>query len=336
VMNVLIADQRAVTELLPMGECIELMERTLVSLAEGDAVLPLRSSMLLPGTNNRMLLMPSALAPLQALGAKIITIFPANHGGPYDAHQGVVLVFDERTGVLQAIVDATAVTALRTAGVSAVATRALARPDPTELALIGAGTQGATHLEALLLVRPIRRVRVYDRDPGRAASFAERESRRREVPVDVAGSAREAVEGAGIVCTLTTSREPVLRGEWLAAGCHLNAVGAYTPETRELDGEAVRRSRLFADRRESVLHEAGELVIPVRQGLVGEDHLQGELGEVLTGRIPGRRHPEEITLFKSLGLAIEDLAAAHHVLQRAVSHGGATFVDIGGRHFGSD
>jgi alanine dehydrogenase len=334
-MNVLIADQRTVTELLPMSECIELMERTFLSLAEGQAVLPLRSSMLLPGTENRMLLMPSALGSLGALGAKIITVFPANHGGPYDAHQGVVLLFDDTNGALRAIVDATAVTALRTAAVSAVATRALARPDAAQLALIGAGTQGTTHLEAMLLVRPIRRARVYDRDLQRAASFARRESRRRNLSVEVAASAREAVVGADVVCTLTSSSEPVLRGEWLAAGMHVNAVGAFTPDTRELDSEAVRRARLFADRRESVLREAGELVIPLQEGIVGEEHLRGEVGDVLAGRIPGRQDPEEITLFKALGLAIEDLAAAHHVLERAVSRGGGVFVTVGGEHFGS-
>jgi alanine dehydrogenase len=334
-MKVLVADQGTVSELLPMSECIELMELTLCSLADGQAILPLRSSMVLPQEGNRMLLMPSALRSLGAVGAKIITIFPGNHGGPYDAHQGVVLVFDDRHGVLRAVVDATAVTALRTAAVSAVATRALARPEAAELAILGAGTQGTTHLEALLLVRPIRRVRVYDRDGGRAASFARRESERRGVPVAAAGSAREAVEGADIICTVTTSPEPVLEGEWLAPGMHVNAVGAYTPTTRELDSDAVRRASLFADRRESVLHESGEFAIPLREGVIGEEHLRGELGEVLTSRIRGRRSPEEITLFKSLGIAVEDLAAAHYVLEQAKARGRGLFVEIGGRHFAS-
>lgn len=333
-MKVLIADQETVAALLPMGACIELMEQTLCALAAGKATLPLRSSMVLPEGGNRMLLMPSALHGAGALGAKIITIFPGNHGTGYDAHQGVVLVFDDRHGSLRAIVDATAVTALRTAAVSAVATRALARPEASELALLGAGTQAHTHLEALLLVRPIRRVRVYDLDEGRARSFAHRESERRGVAVMAAGSPREAVEGAHIICTVTTSPQPVLRGEWLAAGAHLNAVGAYSPTTRELDSEAVRRASLFADRRESLLRESGEYLIPAGEGLIGEEHIRAELGEVLTGKAPGRRSAEEITLFKSLGLAVEDLAAARSVLEQAEARGEGVFVEIGGRHFG--
>jgi len=334
-MKVLIADQPTVAELLPMRECVELMERTLRNLAEGGATLPLRSSMILPEGENRMLLMPSALPSIGALGAKVITIFPGNHGGPFDAHQGVVLLFDDRHGALRALVDATAVTALRTAAVSAVATRALARPESAELAILGAGTQGATHLEAILLVRPLRRVRVYDPDQDRARRFAERESERREIPVAAVQTAREAVEGADIVCTVTTSPEPVLEGRWLKPGAHLNAVGAYTPATRELDSETVARARLFADRRESLLRESGEFLIPAREGLIGEEHFQGEIGEVLTGRVAGRRSSEEITLFKALGIAVEDLAAAHHVLEQASARGTGTFVEIGAGHFGS-
>jgi ornithine cyclodeaminase len=216
-----------------------------------------------------------------------------------------------------------------------VATRALSRPESAELAILGTGTQGTTHLEALLLVRPIRRVRVYDRDGERAASFARRESQRREVPVTAVESAREAVEGADIICTVTTSPEPVLRGEWLAPGAHVNAVGAYTPATRELDSEAVLRASLFADRRESVRKESGEFVLALQEGVIAEDHLHGELGEVLTGRIPGRRNPQEITLFKSLGIAVEDLAAAAFVLEQASARGRGVYLEIGGGHFAS-
>ena len=334
-IKVLIADQRTVAQLLPMDECIELMEQTLRGLAEGGATLPLRSSMVLPDGDSRMLLMPSALGSLGAVGAKIITVFPGNHGGPFDAHQGVILLFDDRQGLLRAIVDATSVTALRTAAVSAAATRALARVEAEELAILGTGTQGATHLEALLLVRPIRRVRVYDADRGRALAFARRESERRGIPVAAVATAREAVEGADIVCTLTTSPRPVLESQWLAAGAHINAVGAYTPTTRELDSETVCRGRLFADRRESVLRESGEFLIPAGEGLIGEEHLLGEIGEVLAGRIAGRRSPEELTIFKALGIAVEDLAAAHRVLERAAALGKGVFVEIGGGRFGS-
>jgi ornithine cyclodeaminase len=232
-------------------------------------------------------------------------------------------------------VDATAITALRTAAVSAVATRALARPESTVLALLGAGTQGSTHLEALLMVRPIRQVRIYDPDGKRARALAERESRRKEVAVRAVSTAREAVEEADIVCTVTTSAAPVLEAGWLRPGAHLNAVGAYTPETRELDSETVCRARLFADRRESVLREAGEFLIPAREGRIGEAHIAGEIGDVLAGKIRGRRSAGEITLFKALGIAVEDLAAAQHVLERARVEGRGEFVEIGGGRFGT-
>lgn len=334
-MKVLIASQEQVVALLPMNECISVMEEALKMLAQGEARLPLRSSLPLPGGDNLMVLMPSYLGGIQAAGVKIITSFPGNYGSEYDTHQGVVLVFDTQHGLLRAIVDGTSVTAIRTAAVSGVATKLLARPDAGDLAIIGAGTQARTHLEAMRCVRQLRRVRVYSLPIEGAYQFAERESRRHGINVEVKESAEEAVAGADIVCTVTTAREPVVKGEWIAPGAHINAVGAFTPTTRELDSAAVVKARLYVDRRESTLHEAGEFLIPKAEGLISEDHIVGELGEVLLGRAPGRRSSEEITLFKSLGIAIEDLASAHHILKKAQAQQLGTWVEIGGRHFGS-
>lgn len=333
--KVLIANQEQVTALLPMNECIGVMEDALKMLAGGDAILPLRTMLILPGGQNLMGLMPSYLGSIQSVGVKVTAAFPSNYGTEYDSHQGVVLLFDTEQGLLRAIVDGTAVTAIRTAAVSAVATKLLARPDAADLAIIGAGTQARTHLEAMLSVRPIRRVRVFSLPVEGARQFATRESERHGIEVEVMATARKAMAGADIVCTVTTAKEPVVKGEWIAPGAHINAVGAFTPTTRELDTAAVVRSRLYVDRRESTLREAGEFLIPKGEGVIGDDHIVGELGEVLLGKAAGRMSSDEITLFKSLGIAIEDLAAAHYILAKAREKSVGTWVEIGGRHYGS-
>ena len=334
-MKVLIADQKLVTELLPMDEAIEVMRRALTMLAEGDAVMPLRQMLVMPGGNRVMGVMPSYLGGLDAVGVKVVAAFPANFGTEYDTHQGVVLFFDTEQGLLHAIVDATSITAIRTAAVSGLATDLLARPDAGDLAIIGAGTQAHTHLQAMMAVRPVRRVRVYSVPAESAAAFAERESTLTGLEVEACSSAEEAVEGADLICTVTSATEPVLRGAWVSPGAHINAVGAYTPATRELDSTLVVAARLYADRRESLLSEAGEFLIPRSEGLIGDEHIVGEIGEVLLGKVPARTSPDEITLFKSLGIAVEDLAAAHHVYRAAQERGLGTWLEIGGRHFGS-
>ncbi len=336
-MPVLIANQDQVSALLPMRECIGVMEDALTSLAQGQALLPLRTMMILPDGQNLMGLMPSYLggASSASMGVKVIAAFPGNYGTEYDSHQGVVLLFDGRRGLLQAIVDGTAVTAIRTAAVSAVATKLLARPDADDLAIIGAGTQARTHLEAMLCVRPIRRVRVFSLPLEGAYQFADRESKRHGIPIQVMESAQDAVAGASLICTVTTARQPIVLGEWIAPGAHINAVGAFTPASRELDTKAVVQSRLYVDRRESTLAEAGEFLIPKGEGAIDDRHIVGEIGEILTGSIAGRVSEDEITLFKSLGIAIEDLAAAQRIFEQAQARQMGTWVEIGGRHFGS-
>jgi ornithine cyclodeaminase/alanine dehydrogenase-like protein (mu-crystallin family) len=209
----------------------------------------------------------------------------------------------------------------------------LARRDAADLAILGAGTQARGHLEAMLAVRPIRRVRVWSLPVEQAHEFARSQSQKFGLPVEVAESARAAVEDAEIICTVTSAREPVLQGDWVSPGAHINAVGSSVPHTRELDTNAVVKSRLFVDRRESTLNEAGDFLFPKKEGAIDDDHIQGEIGEILTGRIKGRVSDGEITLFKSLGLAIEDLAAAHHVYHMAKEKGMGTWVEIGGEHF---
>jgi ornithine cyclodeaminase len=334
-MKVLVADQRLVTELLPMPRAIEAMRRALILLDEGDVIMPLRTGVHLPDGHGMMGLMPSYMGGLDSVGVKVIAEFPANYGTEYDSHQGVVLLFDTERGLLRAIVDATSVTAIRTAAVSGLATDLLARPDAGDLAIIGAGTQAHTHLQAMLAVRPVRRVRVFSLPAEGAHAFARRQGELHGIDVEVTATAAEAVAGADLICTVTTSHEPVVRGEWVSPGAHINAVGAYSPTTRELDSALVARSRLYADRRESMLHEAGEFLIPRSEGLVDEGHIVGELGEVLTGKVPARGYPEEVTLFKSLGISIEDLAAARAVCDAAEAQGLGSWVEVGGSHFGA-
>jgi ornithine cyclodeaminase len=331
-MDVLIVNQSEVAQLLPMHECIAVMEQALVTLARGEAILPLRPVMWLPERVGALGMMPSYLGDIAAMGLKAISVFPGNHGTEYDSHQGVVLLFETTHGRLLSIVDATSVTAIRTGAVSGVATKLLARTDAGDLAILGSGTQARVHLEAMRLVRTLRRVRVWSQHPENAVRFAQRESARHGLTVEALPTAQAAVEGADLICTTTSAREPVLRGEWLAPGAHINAVGSSVKFTRELDTAAVAAARLFVDRRESTLNEAGDFLFPKQEGAIGDEHIQAEIGELLLAQMPGRRSPEEITLFKSLGLAIEDLASAQHIYAKAIEKQMGTWLPIGGRH----
>lgn len=327
-MNVLILAGSDIAQLLPMGACIDVMADALSGLTRGDAVLPLRQVLRLPDGKSAFAVMPASLGQSKAVGAKVITVFPDNHGTSFDSHQGAVLLFEAEHGSLAAVMDASSITAIRTAAVSGLATRLLARDDATELAILGTGVQARTHLDAVRAVRRVDRVRVWSRSRDSVCAFAETESRRHGVQVEPASSARAAVEGADIVCTVTASREPVLAGEWLRDGAHVNAVGASLPFARELDTAAMARSRLFVDRRESALNEAGDFLIPRKEGVIGDDHIVGELGELLLGRVPGRRNGAEVTVFKSLGLAVEDVAAAAYLYERAMAEQRGTRVDL--------
>jgi ornithine cyclodeaminase/alanine dehydrogenase-like protein (mu-crystallin family) len=331
VNDLLIVSQTDVPRLLPMRDCIEVMQETLIALAEGKTILPLRTVIPLPGQRGAFACMPAVLGAPTAMGVKVITVFPGNEGTAYDSHQGAVLLFEPEHGSLVAVLDASSITALRTAAVSAVATRALARPDSAILSLLGSGVQAVTHLEAMLAVRPIAEVRVYSRTGKHAETFAARESRRFSVPIEVVGTAEQAARGAHIICTLTSSRTPVLHGEWLAPGCHINAVGASQRTARELDAVAVQRSRLFVDRRESAVNESGDYLMALEEGLISADHIVADVGDVLLNRSVGRTSAEEITLFKSLGLAVEDVAAAEHIYRRTRDLPDSPRVHLGGR-----
>lgn len=324
-MNVRVLSHADVTRLLTMEACIEVMAGALRKASEGGAVLPLRSAVWMPDRTGMIGLMPGFLAEPASLGLKVVSIFPGNHAAGYDSHQGVVMLFETGHGTPVAILDASSITAIRTAAVSGVATRALARGDAGDLAILGSGVQARTHLAAMRAVRPIRRVRVWSRNTEHAHRFADESP----VPVEVMPTPRDAAWGADLICTTTAAREPILEGAWLAPGAHVNAVGACFATARELDTQAVARARLIVDRRESALAESGDFLLAKAEGAIGDDHIAGELGDVLLGRVAGRRAGDEITLFESLGIAIEDLAAAQYLYAKAIEVGAGASVPLG-------
>src|ERR1017187_7465893 len=331
-LETLLLSGHDVRALLPMNECIGGMEGALRSVTDGSSVLPLRTVMRLDGTPNAFAAMPAVVGKGAgaSLGAKIITVFPGNDATPYDSHIGVVLLFDAEHGTLLAIADASSITAIRTSAVSGLATRLLAREDAKELAILGAGVLAMPHLEAVRCVRDIKRVRVWSRSGNRAKEFAVRARKQFDIEIVVSGTAREAVEGADVVCTITAARTPVLEGAWLAPGAHVNAVGASLPSARELDTAAVVRSRLFVDRRESTLSEAGDFLVPRSEGAITDAHILGELGDLLAKSVEGRVNRDDITLFKSLGLAVEDVAALRYIHGQAIAAGVGIRVALGG------
>jgi ornithine cyclodeaminase len=326
-MELLIISAAEVRQLLPMAGCMDAMASALKALGQGAAENPLRSMMWLPDKRGLLALMPSFMG--QSMGVKIISVMPGNHDTQYDSHMGAVMLFEAQHGRPLALMDASEITAIRTAAVSGVATRLLAKADAGDLAILGTGVQADSHLEAMLVARDIKRVRVWSRHAENRESFAARAKTRYGVEVEPVDSAQAAVTDANIICTTTSSSEPVLMGDWLSPGAHLNVVGASVRTSREVDTAAIVKSRLFVDRRESTLNEAGDFIIPKQAGAIGDDHIQAELGEILLGQHPGRTSDDEITLFKSLGLAIEDLASAEYIYQQAVAQGRGTTVEFG-------
>lgn len=324
----LVVSHADVERLLPMAACIDVMADALVAVARGEALLPLRQVLRLHGGRDAFIAMPAILGA--SIGAKVITVFPGNDATPFESHIGVILYFDDVHGRLLAIIDASSVTAIRTAAVSGLATRLLANPDASRLALLGSGVQAMTHLDAMRAVRPIERVRVWSRSAERRQRFVTWARAHTGLDVQAAGSAEEAVRDAHVICTVSASRDPILHGAWIAPGAHVNAVGASIASARELDSEAVRQSLLYVDRRESAMHEAGDFLTPREEGLIDNAHIRGELGELAAGLVPGRTQPRDRTLFKSLGLAVEDVACARFIHQRALAEGTGTWIEIGG------
>jgi ornithine cyclodeaminase/alanine dehydrogenase-like protein (mu-crystallin family) len=340
-MRVLTLSNADIHAALSPAACEQAMAGVLAARARGDAFNPLRTVTIPPGAAGFIGLMPAYVSAAAsatpagadtagaagagaAFGLKAICLIPGNPARGLDAHQGTVMLYDGETGMPTAILNASAITEIRTAAVTAVATRALARDGARTLCLLGAGVQARSHLIALADVRPWEEVRVYA--PTTAHAEALREAR---PDITVAASAQDAVRGADVVIVATSAKRPVLEHVWLAPGAHVNAVGASSPTAWEVEPATVAAAALFCDSRESVRHEAGEFKLAISEGLItGEDHIRAELGEVVAGSHPGRASDDELTMFRSLGIGVEDLAAAQVAVDVARRHGLGTEVEL--------
>ena len=313
----LILSHHDVRQALPMREAVEAMKRAFAQLSTGQAEVPLRVPVHVPRHNGLTLFMPAYLAADDQMAVKMVSVFNDNPARGLPLIHALVVVIDAQTGAPVAAMEGASLTALRTGAASGAATDLLARPDAAVAAVFGAGVQGRTQLEAVCAVRPIREAWVYDVDLQRAQAYAEEMGGRLGIPVHVAASPAEAVRRADVVCTATTSTTPVFDDADVRPGTHINAVGAYTPQMREVPTETVLRARVVIDHRTASLAEAGDLLIPIREGRMTEEHIWAELGEIVAGLKPGRLSPDEITLFKSVGVAVQDVAAAAAVLEAA-------------------
>lgn len=309
-MQIITAAQ--VAEILDMQHCIDLMRTALIALASGDAKQIVRPVLPLYG-RNVLGMMPAYYAAGKVAGVKVLTVFPDNYQQSIPSHQGQVLVFEAETGGLKAIVDAESITGIRTAAVSAAVTQALARPDASRLAILGAGLQGRQHLRAIRLVRQLQEVTVWDIRPEAATAYAEEMGRETGLPVRVCAAAAEATREADIICTLTPSPEPILSAADVRPGAHINAVGACSPVARELSSDLIAAGRLFVDWKEAAVVEAGDYLLALQEGAISEEHILGEVGQVLAGKLPGRVSEADITIFEALGQALQDLIAANYV-----------------------
>jgi ornithine cyclodeaminase len=328
-MKILVLDNQQIRELLPMTECIELMADALAALARGEVFQPLRTIIRPPEARGLLGLMPAFRAGEDgAFGMKAICVFPENPAKGKDAHQGAVMLFSRETGEMLGLMNASEITAIRTAAVSAVATRLLAREDAQQLAIIGAGVQARTHLAALSAIRPIKSVRIACRNIEHAEELAREMQPQFSFKIEPVRTNEDAVRDADLIVTATSSLEPVINKDWISPGAHVNAIGTHSPNSREIDGATMAAARIFTDRRESVLNEAGDYLLAAKEGLLTPESILGEIGELLIGTKPGRTSATEITLFKSLGLAIEDVTTADYLYKKAQALNAGTWIDF--------
>ncbi|TKT69274.1 ornithine cyclodeaminase family protein [Aquamicrobium sp. LC103] len=308
----IVLSREDVEVLLPPETAIEVVAMAMAATSRGEAELPLRSTMAAGGPN-MMGIMPGMMRNPPCHGIKLVSLFPGNAAAGYSSHQGAMVLFESEHGTAIAIMDGGPLTALRTAAASAVATRALSRENSAVLAMVGAGEQARHHLDAMIAIRPITELRVASRTEKSAANFAEyARSKYPHLTVSSGTDVRATATGADIVCTVTSAPTPILQGAWISRGTHLNVVGASIPSKREIDDETVLRAQVFADYRHSTFVQAGEIVDMINAGTIGKDHIVAEIGEVLNGGASGRTDDQAITLYRSLGIATQDIACAYH------------------------
>ena len=314
-MSIRFIDREEVARRLTFDLSIPIVRDAMIAFSRGQTSQLLRS--ILPLSENRLFgIMPGALGGDAPFGAKLISIFHGNAAAGQPSHQGVVVLFDSRTGAPLCLVHAGEITAIRTAAASAVATAALARSDAGRLAILGCGEQAATHVRAIAKVRRLQSILVWGRSPERARAFTNRMQPELTVPIAPVAGVEQAVAQSDIVCTLTAATEPILKGAWVRPGTHLNLVGSSHAGPAEVDNDLVVRSRFIADSREGILQQGAEFLRARQAGLVGDDHIVAEIGQVLAGDVPGRRSPAEITVYKSIGHVVQDLATAWALYSR--------------------
>jgi alanine dehydrogenase len=306
-----------VEQLLGLDECRKAMAEVMVELSSGRTMQPPRTVLAYHESRNSALFMPAVLTDPAVLGVKVVTIHPGNRSAAIPTHHGALILFDSRNGRPRALLEGSSITAIRTAAVSAVATHLMALPGASVLALLGSGVQARSHLRALMRVRPITEVRVWSRHERSRERFLRWAGDLDGVEIKATETAEEAVRGAEILCTVTGASRPIVEAAWVKPGAHINAVGASTITARELDGPTVAGARLVVDQRQAALSEAGDILLAISEGLMTPANIDAELGQVAAGRVPGRNDDLEVTVFKSVGLAVQDLAAAELVLRKA-------------------
>lgn len=316
-----IIDGKTVRNCLSEADCIPLMRGAMVAQQKKEVIVPNRLSLALFEPQSHFMAMPGALREPAIAGIKSLTLNPNNPSRGLPAIQGFITLFDLNTGTPVALIDAASITAIRTAAASGAASDCLAREDANSLALIGTGVQAESHLEALCAIRPIKRVWVWGRTAEKAQAFVDRVQEHHAIEIIASPDIKSAVSQADIVCTLTGSSEPILKGVWIKPGAHINLVGAHSADAREADSACIKRARVFVESKAAVLKEAGDLLIPLREQAITEQHILGEVGAAITGDIEGRVRKEDITLYKSLGNASQDLVAAYAVWMEAKSRG---------------
>src|SRR5262245_50681521 len=315
-MTIQIIDAERVRKLLPMAECIDAMAEAMKAASGGDVVQPMRTVLPVDDAGSHLFVMPAASRSPGCYGAKLISLTPSNAAKGLPAIRGSYLLFESDTGAAVALIDASSLTAIRTAAASGLAARLLARPDTTTCGIFGTGVQARTHVEAMRAVRPIREIRIWGRDGEKANRLAM--DLNASTGLEASGHKDPAVVAAcDVICTVTASSQPVLKGEWVRPGAHINLVGGHTLTQREADTELVRRSQVYVDQLEAAQREAGDLMIPIQEGSVPAGHIRGEIGKVATGALVGRTSPEQVTLYKSVGIAAQDLFAARHIFNKA-------------------
>ena len=313
---------------ITMEECITVMENIFIQFEEDQAFNPLRSSMLIPGENGLLSMMPGYLNKQDIMGIKSVSVYPENANIGLESHQGSVTLFNALNGTPLAIMDAGQITAIRTAAVSGLATRILAKKNSKILAILGSGIQAKTHIEAMTTILNLEEIRVWSKNKKNAKKLVEEQRKKYAIPFRPFDTVNEAIYNADIICTTTAAVEPILQGKYLMQGVHINAVGSSVRNTRELDGFAIKLSKLYVDKIESTINESGDFLMAKQEGTIDDNHIIGTLGEILTKQKKGRNNVNDITLFKSLGLAVEDIATAFFIYHKYVKSNKGNWVEF--------